>query len=166
MTRFHHMGITVRDIEASYRFYRDIVGMRVWDQDAELGTHNPERTEEKSSDSDIMLLGIKSAAFDELTDNPGSVFKYINLVMPGGFILQLIEYSEGGGPALELDHNRAGSPHLSVFVDDVQAKFDEIKNYPGIEPVSSVVAIQPDMRSFYVRDPDGMPVEFLQVIRK
>jgi catechol 2,3-dioxygenase-like lactoylglutathione lyase family enzyme len=165
MTRFHHMGITVRDIEASYQFYRDIVGMGVWDQDAELGTHT-EKTEEKSNDSDVTLLGIKSAAFDELTDNPGSALKYINLVMSGGFILQLIEYSEGGGPALELDHNRAGSPHLSVFVDDVQAKFDQIKNYPGIEPVSSVVAIQPDMRSFYVRDPDGVPVEFLQVIRK
>jgi catechol 2,3-dioxygenase-like lactoylglutathione lyase family enzyme len=166
MNRFHHMGLTVRDIEASYRFYRDILGMRVWDQDAELGTNNPDRTDEESGESDVTFLGIRSASFDELTNNPGSVFKYINLIMPDGFILQLIEYSEGGGPELELDHNRAGSPHLSVFVDDVQAKFDEINNYPGVEPVSKVVAIQPDMHSFYVLDPDGLPVEFLQVIRK
>jgi catechol 2,3-dioxygenase-like lactoylglutathione lyase family enzyme len=98
MTRFHPLGITVRDIEVSYRFYRDIAGMRVWDQDAELGTHNPDWTEANSEDSDVTFLGIRSAAFDELT--PGSVFKYISLVMPGGFILQLIEYSQAGGPAL------------------------------------------------------------------
>jgi hypothetical protein len=53
-----------------------------------------------------------------------------------------------------------------VFADDVQARFEEIKNYPGIRTVSPVVAIQPDMHSFYVRDPDGMPVEFMQVLRK
>jgi catechol 2,3-dioxygenase-like lactoylglutathione lyase family enzyme len=78
MNRFHHVGITVRDIETSYKFYRDIVGMRIWDQDAELGTYNPERTESVSENGDATFLGIKSAAFDELTDNPGSVFKYIN----------------------------------------------------------------------------------------
>jgi catechol 2,3-dioxygenase-like lactoylglutathione lyase family enzyme len=165
MNRFHHVGITVRDIETSYKFYRDIVGMRIWDQDAELGTYNPGRTESVSENGDATFLGIKSAAFDELTDNPGSVFKYINLVMPDGFVLQLIEYAEGGGPALDLGHNRAGSPHLSVFVDDVAAKFEEVMRSPGIEPVSGVVKVQPDMHSFYVHDPDGVPVEFLQIMR-
>jgi catechol 2,3-dioxygenase-like lactoylglutathione lyase family enzyme len=163
MQRFHHMGITVRDIEASYRFYRDVVGMRVWDQDAELGTHNPDRTETASAEQDVTFLGIQSASFDELTNNPGSVFKYINLIMPDGFVLQLIEYLEAGGPALELDHNRAGSPHLSIFVDDVKAKFEEILSRPDTEAVSEIVAIQPDMHSFYVRDPDGLPVEFMQI---
>jgi catechol 2,3-dioxygenase-like lactoylglutathione lyase family enzyme len=131
-----------------------------------LGTHNPTRTEDVSAEVDVTFFGIQSAAFDELTNNPGAVFKYINLKMPDGFILQLIEYSEGAGRALELDHNRAGSPHLAVFVDDVDAKFEEIKNRPGVEPMSAIVTIQPDMRSFYVRDPDGLPVEFLQVIRE
>jgi catechol 2,3-dioxygenase-like lactoylglutathione lyase family enzyme len=163
MQRFHHVGITVRDIEASYRFYCDVVGMRIWDQDAELGTHNPERTETASATADVTFLGIQSAAFDELTDNQGSVFKYINLIMPNGLVLQLIEYLEGGGPALELDHNRAGSPHLSIFVDDVRAKFEEIQRRPDTEPVSGIVAVQPDMHSFYVRDPDGLPVEFMQI---
>jgi catechol 2,3-dioxygenase-like lactoylglutathione lyase family enzyme len=164
MIRFYHIGITVRDIEASYRFYHDVVGMQVWDQDARLGTHNPDRTEVISPSEEVTFLGIQSEAFDKLTDNPGSVFKYINLELPDGFILQLIEYIEGGGPALELDHNRAGSPHLSVFVDDVEAKYQEILQHPGIEPVSSIIDIQPGMRSFYVHDPDGVPVEFLQLV--
>ncbi|HEX9831862.1 MAG TPA: VOC family protein [Mycobacterium sp.] len=165
MIRFHHIGITVRDIEASYRFYCDVVGMRVWDQDAQLGTHNPDRTEVTSTGTDVTFLGIQSEAFDKLTDNPGSVFKYINLELPDGFVLQLIEYIEAGGPALELNHNRAGSPHLSVFVDDVEAKYQEILRHPGIEPVSAIIDIAPGMRSFYVHDPDGVPVEFLQLVR-
>ena len=165
MIRFHHVGITVRDIEASYCFYRDVVGMRVWDQDSQLGTQNPDRTEMTSSSADVTFLGIQSEAFDKLTDNPGSVFKYINLELPDGFVLQLIEYTEAGGPALDLDHNRAGSPHLAWFVDDVEAKYEEILRRPGIDPVSPIITIAPGMRSFYVRDPDGVPVEFLQLVR-
>lgn len=165
MNRFHHVGITVRDIEASYRFYRDVVGMRLWDQDAALGTHNPDRTETTSSSGDATFLGIQSEAFDTLTDNPGSVFKYVHLELPDSFVLQLIEYIEAGGPALELNHNRAGSPHLSVFVDDVAAKYEEILALPGIEPVSSIIDITPVMKSFYVHDPDGVPVEFLQLMK-
>jgi catechol 2,3-dioxygenase-like lactoylglutathione lyase family enzyme len=165
MIRFHHVGITVRDIEASYRFYRDVVGMRLWDQDARLGTHNPDRTEVISPTADVTFLGLRSEAFDKLTDNPGSVFKYIHLELPNGFVLQLIEYIEAGGPALELDHNRAGSPHLSVFVDDVEAKYQEVLRRAEIKPVSPIITIQPGMRSFYVQDPDGVPVEFLQLVR-
>ena len=41
----------------------------VWDQDTDLGTHNPERTKAKAQDSDVTFLGIRSAAFYELTDN-------------------------------------------------------------------------------------------------
>ncbi len=165
MIRFHHIGITVRDIEASYRFYRDVVGMRLWDQDAQLGVSNPDRTEAVASTGDVTFIGIQSEAFDKLTDNPGSVFKYIHLELPDSFVLQLIEYIEAGGPGLELDHNRAGSPHLSVFVDDVEAKYEEILALPGIEPVSSIIDIAPGMRSFYVHDPDGVPVEFLQLMK-
>jgi catechol 2,3-dioxygenase-like lactoylglutathione lyase family enzyme len=164
MSRFHHMGITVSDIEASYRFYSEVVGMRVWDQEAELGTHNPNRKESASQTSEVTFVLSQSEAFDQLTDNPGSALKYVNLVMPNGFVLQLIEYLEAGGAALELDHNRPGSPHLSIFVADAQAKFDEIQKRPDVEAVSPVVAIQPQMHSFYVRDPDGLPVEFLQVV--
>jgi catechol 2,3-dioxygenase-like lactoylglutathione lyase family enzyme len=166
VTRFHHVGITVRDIDASYKFYRDVVGMRIWDQDAELGTFNPVRTESRAKNSDATFYGIKSAAFDELTDNPGSVFKYINLIMPDHFVFQLVEYTDGRGPDLDLDHNRAGNPHLSIFVDDLEAKFEEIQRTPGVEPISSIVAIQPDIHAFYVRDPDGMPIEFQQVVLK
>jgi catechol 2,3-dioxygenase-like lactoylglutathione lyase family enzyme len=162
MIHFHHVGITVRDIEASFKFYHDVVGMRIWDQDAAL----TDRIESPAEHSDATFYRYKSTAFDELTDNPGAEFKYINLVIPARFIFQLIEYTGGLGPAVEVNHNRPGSPHVCVFVDDLEAKFEEIQQTPGIEPISPIVTIPPDVHAFYVRDPDGIPVEFQQVIRE
>ena len=80
-------------------------------------------------------------------------------------VFQLIEYVAGGGPELELDHNRPGSMHFSFFVDDVAAKHADIERRGDVKIISDVVQITPSMRSFYVADPDGVPVEFLEVTR-
>ena len=164
--RFHHMGVTVRDIEASYRFYTQLVGMHVWDQDRELGVAAPLERETITSEQGHEFLAVKSDAFDELTNNPGSEIKYVNLQSSdGALILQLIEYVSGGAGALELDHNRAGSLHFSFFVDDVEAVWAKVEQLDHVEAVSKVVQITPSMRSFYVADPDGVPVEFIEVAR-
>jgi catechol 2,3-dioxygenase-like lactoylglutathione lyase family enzyme len=162
--RFHHLGITVSDLNASYAFYRDVLGMRFWDQEKALGTAPTEgRHDAKDAEADVTFHSLRSEAFDELTANPGSEFKYVNLTSPDGFVLQLIEYTAAGGGTLELDHNRVGSPHMSFFVDDVAEAFEQCSAMPGVEVVSRLIDIGPNMRSFYVRDPDGVPVELLQV---
>jgi hypothetical protein len=54
--------------------------MRVWDQNAELGTRNPERTEANPEDSDVTFSGVRSAAFDELTPRIGlQVHQLVNV---------------------------------------------------------------------------------------
>jgi len=87
----------------------------------------------------------------------------VNLESTDGFVLQLIEYTAAGGGKLDLDHNRVGSPHMSFFVDDVSKVFERCSAMPNVEVVSRLIDIGPNMRSFYVRDPDGVPVELLQV---
>lgn len=159
---FHHMGITVRDIEASFRFYTELVGMHVWDQSKQLDVDMGDDV--RSTDHEF--IAVRSDSFDELTRNPGSEIKYVNLQSRDGhLILQLIEYVAGGGDSLELDHNRSGSLHFSFFVNDVDAKWREVGGREDVEAVSEVVQITPDMRSFYVADPDGVPVEFIEVRR-
>ena len=162
--RFHHVGITVSNLEKSYAFYRQVLGMTFWDQEKALGTEPSEgRIDEKAADADVTFHSLRSEAFDELTANPGSEFKYVNLTSNDGFVLQLIQYTAAGGGTLELDHNRVGSPHMSFFVDDVAKAFDECTAMDGVEVVSGLVDIGPNMRSFYTRDPDGVPVELLEV---
>jgi len=163
MPTFHHLGITVADIEASFRFYTGLIGMRVWDQAKELDV---DMGEDVSAHPEHDFIAVRSAAFDELTDNPGAEIKYVNLQsVDGHLVLQLIQYTAGGGEALDLDHRRCGSPHLSFFVDDVDALWHEIESRDDVTATSPVVQITPDMRSFYVADPDGVPVELIQVQR-
>lgn len=135
--------------------------MRVWNQEAELKT--PPNAD-ASRTQDTPFIRVRSAAFDELTNATGTEFEYVMLQSAdGSLILQLIEYMKGGSGELELDHARAGSVHLSFFVDDVEVQYDAIKQRDAQALTSAIVQNRTYMRTFYAQDPDGVPVEFLQV---
>lgn len=166
MSTFHHVGLTVRDIEQSYGFYRDVVGMHLWNQEAELDVKPPEERTIGLTAGGLEINSVRSDAFDRLTNNPGSEIKYLNLESADrALVFQLIEYVAGGRPGVDLDHNVPGSMHFSFFVDDVDSKRAEIERRGDVKIISDVVQITPSMRSFYVADPDGVPVEFIQVER-
>jgi len=160
MEGFGHVGLTVRDVERSLRFYREVVGMEVSDLDRELNTTPEESSTFKAGSG---LITIRSDTFDELTNKKGTEFTYVNLRLPGSdFRLQLIEYLVGGEGELELDHARAGTVHMNFFVEDVDAKYKELLDRGDVDITSAIVQITPSMRSFYIADPDGIPIEFLQ----
>lgn len=164
MPDFHHVGLTVTDIERSYVFYSEVVGMKLWDQVKQLNIRPPDEGRTDVSRTGLEILSIRSDSFDALTNNPGSEIKYLMLQSPDdALIFQLIEYVAGGGTSLEPDHHRAGSMHFSFFVPDVDAKRAEVEKRGDVPIASEIVQITPDMRSFYVTDPDGIPVEFIQV---
>lgn len=165
MADFHHFGITVRDIERSYVFYTEVAGMSAWDQEAALDVKAPEQRETRTT-SAMEFMVFHSDELDVLTDNPGAQIKYVMLESADrSVVFQLTEYVEKAGPACDVGHNCAGSPHLSFFVDDVDAAWAAAKAHPVAGRTSPVVQITPSMRSFYVDDPDGVPVEFIQVER-
>ena len=141
MAELFHVGLTVKNLERSLAFYRDVVGMKEGER-----------------------LEVKSKAFDTLTNNPGAQLKVAHLTA-GPFMLQLIEYVAAGGIALDLHHNNVGSPHMSFYVPDIEAKYREVQQRGEVKITSGLVQIAPTMRSFYTEDPDGVPVEFLQVTR-
>jgi len=138
-----HTGFTVTDLDRSVTFYRDVVGMT---QTAAFEGHND--------------------WFDRLTNNQGADLKVAHLRL-GEWELQLIEYRAGGtGDAAPIAHNRTGSPHLCFLVDDVDAKFAELQARGDVIITSDVTDLVAGARSFYVTDPDRMPVEFVQISRK
>ena len=138
MAELFHVGLTVKNLERSLAFYRDVVGMKEGER-----------------------LEVKSKAFDTLTNNPGAQLKVAHLTA-GPFMLQLIEYAAAGGTTLDLHHNNVGSPHMSFYVPDIEAKYREVQQRGEVKITSGLVQIAPTMRSFYTEDPDGVPVEFLQ----
>ncbi len=139
MAEFNHIGLTVRSLEASLRFYREVVGMRV-----------------------EMNFALEKGGFARLTRNPQAAIKGA-YVMAGTFRLQLLEYTAGGGTAQTILHNNIGSPHLSFGVNDVEAKWREVQAMGWPKIISDLVEVVPKVRSFYVEDPDGVPVEFFQM---
>lgn len=142
MAELFHVGLTVKNLERSLAFYRDVVGMQPGEQ-----------------------FEVKSREFDTLTNNPGAQLKVCYLTA-GSFMLQLIEYAAGGGTTLGLHHNNVGSPHMSFYVSDVEAKYKEVQQRGDVKITSGLVQILSTMRSFYTEDPDGVPIEFLQVTKK
>lgn len=135
-----HMGLTVRSLARSVAFYRDFIGMDV------------------VYASDTVLGG---KWFDTLTSNEGAQILVATLAL-GHFNLQLIEYRAAGHPPTQLDHSSPGTPHLCVRVDDVEARHLDARQR-GFQPTPLVAHVLFAGQSFYVDDPDGVPVELLQV---
>ena len=137
MPSLNHVGVTVRDIEESIAFYRDVVGMELFSRRRMQGDW-----------------------FDTLTHNSGADIDVAMLRMEG-LTLQLVQYLAAGGTTLPLAHHNIGNPHLCVNVDDVDAKHRESVARGGLDPTPIVDIMGLGIRSFYVHDPDGLPVEFL-----
>ena len=139
MASLNHVGLTVTDLDASVAFYVDAVGM------------------------ELVLPGFRTGGqwFDELTENNGAVIEAV-LLSAGDVRLQLVQYHEAGDPEALTGHNRVGNLHLSFDVEDAQAKHAQMKGRPEYRATAVVELPVEGYRSFYVRDPDGVPVEFLE----
>jgi catechol 2,3-dioxygenase-like lactoylglutathione lyase family enzyme len=135
----NHVGLTVSDLDASVSFYTGVVGMQ------------------------IDRRGIRTGGdwFDTLTGNAGAVID-VAMLRSGPLVLQLVQYEAGGNPDVATGHNRIGNLHLCINVDDVDAKHAEIVASGRHRPTPIVELPMPGLRSFYVEDPDGVPVELLQ----
>jgi glyoxylase I family protein len=137
--RVNHVGITVTDLDASLAFYCEVMGF---------------------------TLGLRTRAdgewFDTLTHNDGADIE-IAMLQLGDFTLQLVQYHAAGGVPLALAHHNVGNPHVSIEVDDVDARHRLISASGRHGPTPIVDIMGTGIRSFYVHDPDGVPVELLQM---
>jgi catechol 2,3-dioxygenase-like lactoylglutathione lyase family enzyme len=138
VAHLNHVGITVADLDASLAFYSEVVGFEV-----DLRTR------------------VGGEWFDTLTRNRGADIE-IAMLRLADFTLQLVQYHASGGAKLPLAHHNAGNPHLCIEVDDVDARHEKIAASGRHDPTPIVDIMGTGMRSFYVHDPDGVPVELLQ----
>ncbi|HZQ49941.1 MAG TPA: VOC family protein [Candidatus Dormibacteraeota bacterium] len=146
VTRIHHAGITVSDMERSLGFYRDLLGMR------ELADTRLTRPEIAT------LLGT-----DEID------VRIVNLDTNDGRIVELLQYSAPRGHRVEYTSRDPGSGHIAFAVNDL----DRIRE--GIEATGASVisrdvvnaadseGIFAHARLLYVRDPDGMILELVEL---
>jgi catechol 2,3-dioxygenase-like lactoylglutathione lyase family enzyme len=145
MKALHHVGITVKDLDASIRFYHDVLGLQFsnepspWFDGPELGP----------------AVGV-----------PGAGLRQVSLIL-GDSTFELLEYksppSETAKPLLS---NNIGASHVAFLVEDIEAKKAELES-KGIEFYSDVNTVDEGVlagwRWVYFEDPDGYPLELVEV---
>jgi catechol 2,3-dioxygenase-like lactoylglutathione lyase family enzyme len=138
----HHGGRTVADMDSALRFYRDLLGMQVVDDDVLEG---PEIS---------TMVNIDDARLRAVFLSPDGQPPY----------MELIQYF--GAPARPLDGSESaadiGNTHVCVLVDDIQAEFDRLRG-AGVRfngpPLYTDGGFFKGEWAAYCYDPDGCVVE-------
>jgi len=130
---FSHICIAVSDAEASLRFYRDLLGLDVF--------------------FDIELDG---PPMEVVTGETGARGRMIGGLL-GGTVVELLEFAHR-----RLDpqpETVLGYTNVSLSVRDIEATLAAV-TAAGFQPEQQPVEIG-GVRMFFVRDPDGTPIEFV-----
>ena len=140
---FFHTGFVVKNIEASIKFYTDVLGMRI-----------AGRTERKGEFVEQVL------AF------PGAHIKGGFVDMGHGHQLELIQYLSPASGENLLNRNDLGASHLAFLVEDLD-KFYEDTSQKGIKYNNPPASMFDDSgklsrKAAYAQDPDGNWLEFVE----
>jgi catechol 2,3-dioxygenase-like lactoylglutathione lyase family enzyme len=145
MKGLHHVGITVKDIDASIRFYHDVLGLQF--------------SNEPSPWFDAPELGPAVGV-------PGAALRQVSLML-GDTTLELLEYKSPPSETNEpLKSNSLGASHVAFLVEDIAAKKAELeaKGIPFYSDVNVVnEGVLAGWRWVYFEDPDGYPLELVEV---
>jgi catechol 2,3-dioxygenase-like lactoylglutathione lyase family enzyme len=145
MRGLHHFGVTVKDLDASLRFYHDVLGLEIvsepspWFDSPELGP----------------AVGV-----------PGAALRQVCLKV-GTSTLELLEYrSPPSETSRPLPSNNISASHVAFVVEDIEAAKAELEA-KGIEFFSDVNVVDEGVlagwRWVYFADPDGYPLELVEV---
>jgi lactoylglutathione lyase len=140
----HHAGVTVSNLDRALAFYRDVLGLDVFVQ------------AERRNETIGAIVGY-----------PGAGVKLAFVGVPGDSArIELLEYLEPRGDAVDGETFRPATGHVCFRVDDIDALYQRVID-AGFTPRSTApVTIDEGpnagARAFYVRDPDGYTVELFQ----
>jgi catechol 2,3-dioxygenase-like lactoylglutathione lyase family enzyme len=137
--KFSHVGISVRDLERSIAFYRDMFGLQPL--------------------MEIMPFG--GPQFEAIMDIPGATGRMC-MIGKGTTHLELFEFAGGKAkdPAYPVsDH---GLSHFGFEVDDIAETYARLEA-AGVRIHSPVITFMGGgMKAAYCRDPDGNVFEILE----
>lgn len=143
VTGFFHAGITVQDMDASLRFYRDGLGL--------------EQQFDRLIEADYLreLLGLDFTGI-----------RAVYLSIPGGGIIELLEYQGIERLSAHSRPNDYGAGHVCLYVDDVVEMAATLRQHGGSSRSEGVVSLDSGPNngaiSIYMLDPDGYAVELFQ----
>src|SRR5690606_34614635 len=116
ITKNHHTGFTVRSLEGSIAFYRDLLGMEV-----------------------VFQWNPQAAYLGELVGYPTVDMHAAILRVPGTDVfLELLEYRNIPEKTVDMSNGNIGNGHIAFNVDDVDGFYEELTK-AGVKSVSPPV---------------------------
>jgi lactoylglutathione lyase len=143
MTSLAHTGFTVRDLDRSLAFYRDVLGMEVVFEQEKRGGY-----------------------LAEIVGYPDAHVRMAHLQFAGGgHRVELFEYVTPAPQGEPGEPRDVGITHVCLAVDDIDALFERVVA-AGASSISEPVLVDTGAnaggRGVYVRDPDGTLLELFQ----
>ena len=146
ITRPHHVGIQVADLDRSVAFYRDILGFEL------IFAWNPQAEYIRT------IVGYPEA------DIHAAILRPPNSEL----FLEILEYRNVEKAPVDTRTANPGTAHLAFFTDDCDGLYDELtaKGVKSVNPpVTPTIGPNTGGRAVYMIDPDGIRVEFIQSVR-
>ena len=139
-----HTGITVSNLEQSLAFWQNVLGFEF--------SHRAHQTAELAS---------------EITGVAGAEISITVVKAPGGHKIELLEYlAPPDRKHVDLRPCDVGSVHVALTVDNLDAVLSTIAASgwkAGGKPQTLQSGPNAGKRVVYVRDPDGITIEFMEV---
>jgi glyoxylase I family protein len=137
---FVHVGISVFDLEASVRFYTEVLGMQV-----DYRAHH-------SGDRISRVVDVQNAELN------------ICVVRKGGMRLELIDYGNAGKKIRQCkDQDSPGLIHLALKVSDVDGEYRRLKSMGYQFNSPPMVTRDSGPKICYFRGPDNVVMELYEV---
>ena len=144
---FSHVEVTVRDLERSLSFYRDQIGLRVFQE----GT-------EQDVNRDVDYSGIY--------ERIDGTYRFA-MLLGGTASIVLIEPTDPPPSGASIKVDQVGITHLGLFVDDLDSVYEDLEA-KGVKFVVPPHALMETpigvMRSAFAIDPDGIILQFDEMV--
>jgi len=142
ITRMNHTGFVVADLEKSWDFYINVMGLKLMGKSARIG-----------------------APISQVLDYPDTHIKGGLLGLEGedGHFLELIQYINPLSAERPTEERAVlGASHLAFNVTDMDATFARLLE-AGAKKLNSPIETVPGRIVCYLQDPDGNWIELLDV---
>ena len=143
ITRAHHTGFTVKSLERSLAFYRDILGFELAFQ------WNPQ-----------------APYIGQLVGYPDVDLHGAILRLPGTDVcLELLEYRNVEQVPVDMHNGNIGNGHIAFNVDNLLELYAELvaKGVASVSPpVTPTIGPNKGGKAVYLIDPDGFRVELIE----
>jgi catechol 2,3-dioxygenase-like lactoylglutathione lyase family enzyme len=102
----------------------------------------------------------------EVVGYPGCRMECAFWELPGGTVLELIEYLAPSPGQVDLETYNVGNAHLCLVSDDLDAEYTRLKDiaeFRSPAPVAIPYGPYEGGRVCYLRDPDGISIQLIQL---